>query len=209
MAPKAIIEIQYFPPVAYFTAMLKYGGLIIESFENYQKQSFRNRCRILTANKVDDLIVPVVKGNSKTLIRDLRIDYSQKWVNRHWRAIRSGYGKSPFFEHYEMYIYRVIEKKHPFLFDKNIEIIETLNNLINLDVLIQFNSEFQLDQGEGIDDLRGVIHPKSKPGYPDFINPANYTQLFPDKFIPNLSILDLLFCDGPNTENILQSSIIL
>jgi len=208
MAQKAIIEIQYFPPVAYFATMLKYGGFIIESFENYQKQSFRNRCRILTSNKIDDLIVPVIKGNSKTLIRDLRIDYSQKWVNRHWRAIRSGYGNSPFFEHYEMYIYRLIEKKESFLFDKNIEIIEMLVKLMNLNVLLQYNPVFQTDPGKGVDDLRGTIHPKLKPGYPEFINPICYTQLFQEKFTPNLSILDLIFCDGPNAENILQSSII-
>ncbi len=208
MALNAIIEIQYFPPVAYFATMLKYGELVIESKENYQKQSYRNRCRILTANKVDNLIVPVIKGNSKTLIRDVRIDYKQKWINRHWRAIKSGYGKSPFFEHYDMYIHQLIEKKHKFLFDKNLEIIETLVNLMGLKTSIKFNRIFVSKTDVNNDDHRNLIHPKSISDYHAFFNPVPYTQLFGRKFEANLSILDLLFCEGPNADNILHSSII-
>jgi hypothetical protein len=208
MAPGAIIEIQYFPSVAYFTTMLKYDEIIIESQENYQKQSYRNRCRILTANKIDDLIVPVIRGNSKTHIKEVQIDYNQKWIQRHWRAIKSGYGKSPFFEHYDTQIHQLIDKKHKYLFDKNLEIIETLVKLIDLKTCIKHNAKFDLKTEANNDDLRGLIHPKITPVIPGIFNPGKYTQLFGREFVANLSIIDLLFCEGPNADNILHSSII-
>jgi len=205
----AIIEAQYFPSVSYFTALQKYDKVILESCENYQKQSYRNRCRILTANKIDNLIVPVLRGNSKVGIRDIQIDYHQKWIHRHWRAIQSGYGKSPFFEHYDVLIHNLIEKKHKFLFDKNLEILETLTKLIGINTHIILNAMYESHTNVDCDDFRNVIHPKSTSGFPGGGKPVHYTQLFGKKFIPNLSILDLLFCEGPNTDNILKSSTIV
>ena len=203
----AIIEIQYFPPVSYFSVLARYRSVIIESMENYQKQSYRNRCRIMTASKVDDLIVPVIKGKSKIPIKEIRIDHSQKWINRHWRAIRSGYGKSPFFEHYENVVYQLISEKHEFLFEKNVFILKTFINLLELNTELGFNRKYEIDLPVETDDFRNVIHPKSIPGYPSFFRVMRYLQLFNESFVPNLSILDLLFCEGPNANKVINSSI--
>ena len=203
----AIIEIQYFPPVSYFTVMVKYDTLIIESCENYQKQSYRNRCRILTSNKIDDLTIPVIKGNSKAGIRNIKIDNKQKWIYRHWRAIKSAYGKAPFFEHYEDSIHRLIARDHKFLFDKNLAILHEIFTYLGMDPDLQFTDTFERNIFDKADDLRNSIHPKSEPDYPSFFKPEKYIQLFGNTFFANLSILDLLFCEGPNAAHIVHSCI--
>ena len=92
------LDLQYLPSLEYFAALLKYDYVYLEANEHYQKQSYRNRCYIRAANKVDLLSVPVLDGRRKVLIRDIRIDYQQGWLKDHWRAITSAYGKTPYFE---------------------------------------------------------------------------------------------------------------
>ena len=96
-ADTLLLDFHYLPCIAYFSCINRYHHLILEVHENYEKQSYRNRCYILSANKVLPLSVPVHRGKGKKPTKDIRIDYSQKWVNNHWRAIKSAYGKAPFF----------------------------------------------------------------------------------------------------------------
>src|ERR1700753_2852027 len=94
-----LIEIQYFPVIDFFAGMINKESVLIEANENYQKQTLRNRCNILTSNGVQMLVVPVMKSESR-LIRDIKIDYSQNWIQIHLRALQTAYGKAPYFEHY-------------------------------------------------------------------------------------------------------------
>jgi hypothetical protein len=200
------IDLQYLPSIEYFCALLKYDKIIIEAHEHFEKQSYRNRCRIQTTNKIDTLTVPVKNGNAKVLIRDLRIDYHQDWTRRHWGAIHSAYGKSPFFEFYSDYFKNLIEKKTDYLFDFNLELLTICLKLLRLEKNIIFTENYEKDVEN---DFRGKIHPKMNFIENQVYNPIIYRQNFGNEFEPNLSIIDLLFCQGNQALKILQESVII
>jgi WbqC-like protein family len=201
---KMTIDLQYLPSLEYFCAILKYDEIIIEAHEYFEKQSYRNRCRIQTTNKIDTLSVPVQNGNKKVFIRDLKIDYSQDWTRRHWGAIHTAYGKSPFFEFYSDYFKKLLDKKPDFLFDLNIEILTFCLKLLRLEKKIIFTENYQKNVEN---DFRGLIHPKRNYELNNLYQPLAYRQNFGNEFEPNLSILDLLFCQGNQSLSVLKESI--
>ncbi len=193
-----LIEFHYLPSVLYFSALQKHDTLLIEAHESYQKQSYRNRTRILTAQKVENLHIPVLSGNSHLPIKDIRIDHQQKWRLVHQRAIRSAYGKAPFFEYYADDILRLYDTPTPFLFDFNQEFMTVCLKLLGWKKKIEFTSEYQELNSSfsgSMEDKRGQIHPKNRLEQ-DF---KAYQQVFGKQFEPNLSIIDLLFCEGNNS----------
>ncbi|MBB6004453.1 WbqC family protein [Arcicella rosea] len=200
-----IIDLQYLPSLEYFVSLLQHDNIVIEAHEYYEKQSYRNRCIIQTTNKIDTLSIPVKNGNSKVLIRDLKIEYHQDWIRRHWGAIHSAYGKSPFFEYYSEYFKNIIEKKPDFLFDLNLELLSICLKLLRLEKKIIFTEKYEKNV-EG--DFRSKIHPKTNFLENGIYQPIAYRQNFGSEFVPNLSILDLLFCQGSQSLKILQSSIV-
>ncbi len=200
------IDLQYLPSLEYFCALLAHDEIIIEAHEYFEKQSYRNRCIIQTTNKIDTLSIPVKNGNSKVLIKDLKIDYHQDWTRRHWGAIHSAYGKSPFFEFYSDYFRILIEKKPDFLFDLNLDLLTICLKLLRLEKTIIFTENYQKDVKN---DFRGLIHPKKVFTENQLYNPIPYRQNFGNKFEPNLSIIDLLFCQGNQALKILQKSVII
>ncbi len=199
-----VVELQYLPSLEYFCAILQNDEIVIEAHEYFEKQSYRNRCRIQTTNKIDTLSVPVQNGNKKVLIRDLKIDYSQDWTRRHWGAIRSGYGKSPFFEFYAEYFKKITEKKPDFLFDLNLELLTICLKLLRLEKKIIFTENYQKNIEN---DKRGLIHPKKSFEDNKLYQPSVYRQNFGNEFEPNLSILDLLFCQGNQSLTVLKQSL--
>ena len=199
------IDLQYLPSLEYFCALLAHDEIIIEAHEYFEKQSYRNRCRIQTTNKIDTLTVPVKNGNSKILIKDLRIDYHQDWTRRHWGAIHSAYGKSPFFEFYSDYFRILIEKKPDFLFDFNMDLLTICLKLLRLEKTIIFTENYEKDHES---DFRGLIHPKRNIVENQLYEPVPYRQNFGNEFEPNLSIIDLLFCQGNQSLTILRDSVI-
>ena len=201
-----VIDLQYLPSLEYFCALLKHDTIVIETHEYFEKQSYRNRCKILTTNKIDVLTVPVKNGNSKVLIRDLRIDYHQDWTRRHWGAIHSAYGKSPFFEFYADYFKILLAKKPDFLFDFNLDLLTICLKLLRLEKTIIFTEKYEKDVEN---DCRGLIHPKKYYQENQLYQPVKYRQNFGNEFEPNLSILDLLFCQGNQSLKILQESLII
>ena len=201
-----IIDLQYLPSLEYFCALLKHDKIIIEAHEYFEKQSYRNRCKILTTNKIDVLTVPIKNGNTKVLIRDLRIDYHQDWTRRHWGSIHSAYGKSPFFEFYADYFKILLEQKPDFLFDFNLDLLTICLKLLRLEKTIIFTEKYE----KGVEnDFRGQIHPKRTFTENQLYQPVKYRQNFGNEFEPNLSILDLLFCQGNQSLKILQESLII
>lgn len=207
MYTQAVIELHYLPSIPYIASWIHFDEVIIESKESYIKQSFRNRCQIRTANKVDDLIVPIKKGNSNIPIQEIRIDQNQSWIKNHWGAIKSAYGNAPFFEHYYQDIERILFNKPRFLFDLNIEILELLLNMIGLNKKIIFTQKFQKIYPSGIQDLRSIIHPKRGKNDLYFYTAQEYPQVFGNQFVKDLSVIDLIFCEGPNAINVLKRSI--
>lgn len=202
-----LIDLQYLPSLEYFACLLQSENVCIEENEHFVKQTYRNRCHILGANKVEVLSVPVIKGNRKILVKDIKIDYNQKWLGNHWRAIVSAYGKAPFFEYYVSYFYDVFYKKGKFLFDFNYELLTLCLKLLQVDKKMFFSERYEHNPGEGVLDVRSVIHPKRDHAKNSFYVPYSYNQIFGKNFVENMSIIDLLFCEGPNASSVLKNSL--
>jgi len=204
-----LLSTAYFPPVQYISKFLLFENVFIEQYENFTKQTYRNRCVILAANGPVSLVIPVVKGRgSKIKIRDLKISYDTDWQRNHWRTIFSAYNSSPFFEFYRDDISPFFEKTWKFLFDYNLAILEIICELMEIDFNVELTDDFE-KVDSNTQNFREAISPKKQKAKRDNdFHPHAYTQVFAEKFgfVPNLSILDLLFNEGPNSYNILERS---
>ena len=196
MEKGAILPLFYLPPISYFSILQKHNNHVeIERFENFPKQTFRNRASIYSPNGKLNLIVPVVKGSgTHTQVKDVRISYDFRWQRVHWMSLQTSYRSSAYFEFYEHEFVRFYEKKWDFLFDYNLEILQVLLKLLKFDIHYTFTDGYN-DSQDGMTDYRSAINAKGESGY----TPKPYFQLFQDRggFIPNLSITDLLFNQGP------------
>lgn len=204
-----LTELPYLPPVEFFIRLTTSTGILVEACENFQKQTFRNRCSILGANNILTLTVPVKKKNGKIPIREVEVDDSQSWEKIHWRGISSAYGKAPFFEFFADYFSVILFKKHKFLFDLNMEFLLGCLKLLGLSKEIRLTETFipvTTMAETGINDMRNVIDPWKKSRKVSDIQWIEYPQLFGKYFAENLSIIDLLFCKGPESLQILRES---
>ncbi|NDW18434.1 hypothetical protein D0T53_05825 [Dysgonomonas sp. 216] len=188
----------YLAPVQYYKKLIAPTNVFIEQHENYIKQTYRNRCNILSANGVMPLSIPVEHQKSaKIQIKDIRITYQNNWQHLHWNAIISAYNSTPFFEYYKDDFRPFYEKKFEFLFDFNEGLRTLICELLDINTNnIQYTNLYETGLQN---DFREIIHPKKKTvdTDPEFI--ANsYYQVFAHKFgfTENLSIIDLLFNMG-------------
>ncbi len=200
-----LVELHYFPCIEYIAQIYHYGEVVIEKFEHFDKQSYRNRCRIRGANKIEELIVPV-KHSGKRIITEIEIDHQQKWLGVHKRAIMSAYGKSPYYEHFGEEILYVLRKKHRWLYDLNLELMSLCLDLLRIEYSIKFTDHFDKVAKNDQIDIRGVIHPKKSSKDVTNYQSVSYHQVFGNNFVDNLSVLDLLFCEGINAKTILAGS---
>lgn len=198
-----ILSLHYLPSIEYFAFLSQSPEVLIDICEHYDKQSYRNRCQILTANKVLDLSVPILKTNKKQAMKDVCIDYSHKWVKDHWRAICSAYGKAPFFEYYIDYLERSFAKTHKYLIDLNAELLTICLDILGMSKKYQL-SESYLEEGNSYIDLRNQLHPKKNNDFDRRFDIPSYNQVFGKGFVANLSIIDILFCEGPNTYSLIN-----
>lgn len=195
MAVKILLSTAYFPPVEYFSLISKADEAVIEKEENYLKQSYRNRCYILSAHGPQLLAIPVYQGSlHKTPIKDIRIDYSKRWQQVHLRALKASYSSSPYYQFYFENIESIISKENIFLIDLNMELLELLMKMLKLNQKISYSTNFE-PEGTSENDQRYSISPKKTSAY----RGKEYMQVFGNTngFIPGMSILDLIFNVGP------------
>lgn len=197
-----VIESHYFPCIYYFAAILGEDSILLEGKEHYIKQSYRNRCYVNAANKVDRLSIPVLKAPLAALTQEIRIDYSQRWQNIHVRALKSAYSKSPFFDIFIDDFEQIILKKHEFLLDLNIEILTLCLKYLRANPTIDITSVYKTSYDKEILDLRNVFVADNQLITDDL---PTYQQIFGNSFVGNLSIIDLLFCIGNQAGNYLKN----
>lgn len=207
-----LIETQYFPSVAWCAAVWNEQMVAIDAAEHYQKGSLRNRCYLASPNGPQRLSIPLQKGkHQQTPIRDVRIAYDQPWQRQHWRSILAVYGNAPFFEHYADDFRPFFERQWGFLFDLNqalLELILTHKLGWSGDWGLQNNFIPPEDWLHG-SDFRGQIAARAQ-GWPAWYFPKRYPQVFEERtgFLPNMSVLDLLFCCGKTGIEVLKDSFV-
>ena len=201
-----LIELQYLPSLEFFSCIQSFSEIILESNENYVKQSYRNRSYLLGSNKTEMLIVPIIDGNKKVLIKEIKIDYSQRWNINHWRTISTAYGKSPFYEFYSDYFKGIYEKKYTYLWDLNFELLTVCLKLLRVSKTIRQTENYEKECDSKIFDARNLFSPKNDLINSQFYQISTYQQNFGNEFVPNLSIIDLLFCRGNQASEILKKS---
>ncbi len=199
-----LLSTSYFPPILHYAWLLKNQNASVEQFETFPKQTFRNRCVILSANGLQSLTVPVIKPNgAKTLTRDVKISYDEPWQQLHWRSLKTAYNSSPFLLYYQDELDEFFGKKSKFLLDLNEEVIQLINSLMEWDVSVQRTEEFAFPKDiHPNEDKRFLLRPKNT----ESLDLPPYIQVFSDQypFFENLSILDLIFNLGPESESYLM-----
>ena len=198
---QTILSSTYFGPVQWYCKLNTYDKILLETCDNYIKQTYRNRCYISSPNGIQALSIPVERPDetplTKIKMKDIQISSHGNWRHIHWNALVSAYGESPFFEFYADDIRPFFEKEWKYLLDYNMEICDKMCELLDIHPVIEKTSNFITDV-TGMDDFRDAINPKHPAEDNDFEARAYY-QVYRERygFQPNLSILDLLCNMGP------------
>ncbi|HMG81790.1 MAG TPA: WbqC family protein [Ferruginibacter sp.] len=196
-----LIDNQYLGSVIYYKSLFNSKYIELESYERHLKSGFSNRCYIAGANGLIALTIPLIKGrNQKSLVNEVEIDNQQKWQIKHWRAIESSYMRSPWFEFYKDELKPFYQKEYTYLFEWNKDLLLHILRKINWEGELSISTAYQAVSSDHIDN-RNKVTPKN---YLEFAA-IKYPQVFEEKlgFLPNLSIIDLLFCCGKTANQFL------
>lgn len=196
-----LLPIFYLPPISWFAAFLdQENEITFEKFENFPKQTFRNRANIYGANGTLSLIIPI-SHNGKRAYRETEISYREDWQKLHWKSIKTAYQSSPYFEYYEDKLSKIFSNQEKNLMDFNLKTLEIILNILKAEKEFSFTEEYFREPKET--DLREHFSAKN----PSDHTPEEYYQTFSDKhgFIKDLSIIDLLCNKGPESATYLKN----
>lgn len=191
----------YFPSISHYVAMMKADKITFEMEDNFQKQSNRNRMYIYSPNGIQLLNVPVKKSNQRyQKYKEVKIENDFDWQKNHWKSIEAAYRSSPYFEFFEDDFIPLFEKKHNFILDLNFELFDIVNEALGVDLSFEKTTEY-FHESAIEHDFRPLVNGKK-----DNFKNEEYIQVFREKegFIPNLSILDLLFNEGRHAVDYLK-----
>lgn len=223
MTQSVLLSTAYLAPIPYYACLMHAPQVFVEQHEHYHKQTYRNRCRIVAANGVMDLSIPVVTCNNQA-IRKVEIDYSKPWQRQHWLSLEAAYRSTPFFEYYEDDLKPFYQQQDiKYLFDFNALLQQVICDLIDLHPQTILTQDFVMPEAAGLCssdacldlreaavalDLREAIHPKKNLPQMLHYHPRKYTQVFEQQlgFMADMSIVDLLFNMGPESILLLRDS---
>ncbi len=203
MESSAIFPIFYMPPVCYFSELKKVDfNYILEQYEHFPKQTYRNRASVCSPNGILDLIVPVVRGSKiHTKFKEVKISNEFNWQRLHWKSLESCYRNSAYFEYYEDEFAEFYNKTYTYLQDLNLDILTWLLKQVKKPAEFKFSNEYFRDSSP-LADFRTIMTVRDRANIQDA---KQYFQVFDDRqgFIPNLSMVDLLFNQGPQSKSFL------
>jgi hypothetical protein len=209
-----LLPMLYLPPLSYMALINRVGDVTIEAHESYIKSSYRNRCEIIGSNANIDLSIPVAGGRDHhQLYTDTLISYDTDWQHRHRMSIISCYGSTPFFEHYIPYLQPFYEKRYKHLFEYNKELLTLMIRLMKLNVSLSYTEVYE-KAPIGTADLRHCFKPGRIPndyiidGYRIALIDADYMRVFDRERSLDMSCLDLLFNEGPQSRAVLQRMVL-
>ena len=191
---KIIIQPAYFAPIAQYAVFLQAKEALFETQDHFTKQTFRNRCNIFAANGVLSLNIPIKKNKDKTPTPLAEISYAEDWQSLHIKSLQSAYKNAPFYEFYETEIKEILSTPFKNLGELHLACHRFVIDALQENTPHRETTTYQM-YDDDIQDLRSWIEVKKQPK----INVPTYIQMFDDKhgFQSNLSILDLLFMEGP------------
>lgn len=202
----ALLSTAYLPPIEYFSVLKKHTTILLEHQEHFVKQSYRSRCHIYGANGLLKLAIPIIHSGERTPIKEIKISYTNNWQKIHWKSIESAYRCSPYFEYYESdFSHFFLEKKYEYLITLNTELLQLLLKILKLNSIQITSTQEYYKTVNNSADYRSIISPKIPFEQNKLYEIKPYMQVFENKhgFIPNLSIIDLVFNEGPNAINLL------
>lgn len=198
-----LLECEYFPCIAWYQHFLRGGDILVELYEHFERTTFRNRCEVTGPNGKITLSVPLERGrNQRTIMKDLKICRKEPWQKLHWKTLCASYRRAPYFEYYEEEMKKCFEKEFDFLTDLNLYTLEVLNTLLKVNKPSRLTTNYEKNYDEVSIDARRMF----KPGNNDGSGLPVYMQNFEERhgFIPNLSMLDMLFSCGPRAVELLK-----
>ncbi len=203
---EVLMDIQYLPSIAYYQSLVHTEKVWLEQWEHYQKVSYKNRCWVAGANGKVMLSVPLEKGKGqRTQMKDVKLSYKERWNVQHWRTLESNYRRSPYFEYFEADFRHMYEQQFVYLLDMNLGFMDMINRLLGFKPDYVLTESYVKAPELGVADLRAAFRPADQErgeGLPV------YRQVFEDRigFLPNLSVVDLLFCEGRHGFELLKGA---
>lgn len=199
-----ILDCEYFACIDWYQKYISTPNVLIEQYEHFERKSFRNRCEVAGPNGKITLSIPLERGrNQRTIMKDVKVCNDEKWLLLHWKTICTSYRRSPFFEYYEEQLQSFFEKDFTYLMDVNLHSLELINALLKQVNTYQLSEKYQKELEIDTYDGRKSFLPQN-----DTTNHSlKYIQIFEERnsFMPNLSILDMVFSCGNQTNKLLST----